>query len=112
MAKIGKRTRAAREAFEGKMNVTVEEAVADQHGSGVLDCLELGHRHVATDDMGTSDKGLIGVATEATTEIEQEIACTKLELFVVDREHQPAPLTRAACSSSTARYWSTVLMAV
>ncbi|QDC08134.1 50S ribosomal protein L1 [Oceanicola sp. D3] len=28
MAKIGKRTRAAREAFEGKLNVTVEEAVA------------------------------------------------------------------------------------
>ena len=28
MAKLGKRTRAAREAFEGKMNVTVEEAVA------------------------------------------------------------------------------------
>ena len=28
MAKLGKRTRAAREAFEGKENVTVEEAVA------------------------------------------------------------------------------------
>jgi large subunit ribosomal protein L1 len=28
MAKLGKRTRAAREAFEGKSNVTVEEAVA------------------------------------------------------------------------------------
>ena len=28
MAKLGKRTRAAREAFEGKLNVTVEEAVS------------------------------------------------------------------------------------
>ena len=28
MAKLGKRTRAAREAFAGKDNVTVEEAVA------------------------------------------------------------------------------------
>ena len=28
MAKLGKRTRAAREAFDGKENVTVEEAVS------------------------------------------------------------------------------------
>ena len=28
MAKLGKRTRAAREAFQGKDNLTVEEAVA------------------------------------------------------------------------------------
>ena len=54
----------------GVHQLTVEEAVVDQHGGGVLDRFELGHRHVATDDMGTADKGLIGVATEAAAEIE------------------------------------------
>ncbi|NDD43551.1 MAG: 50S ribosomal protein L1, partial [Rhodobacteraceae bacterium] len=39
MAKLGKRTRAAREAFQGKENLTVEEAVAlvKSHASAKFD---------------------------------------------------------------------------